>query len=295
MNTTGMTIQARTQFTPRAFPSWTNIVDILSPEQQSLLNAPGKNVYDAPDVFNPHLHPPKGSVDVLNIVEGGIPFESVLVPDYTGVYKMPSFPAKPRLPVGKGLVLFTKAGDPFCDGSADSFCSRGATDGCLLSGHNDGRNGIAFDGYSGWIVMNLPDVKHGYIAVKYHSWHKANGVWKTDGWNSINNERSPQTTIPPDEGNSKGFSNSTRALKKAKPAPFCEGFQFEYAIDGNITTLGLQEWQERSYSVQRVVEVLTLLEDPSYTNGEERQVEIAIRITGCAREKHFQLTHVYWS
>jgi hypothetical protein len=292
-----MTIQARTQFTPRSFPSWTNIVNILPPEQQSVLSPPENNAYDPPDVFNPHLHPPKGSVDVLNIVEQGIPFESVLVPDYTGVYKTPTFPATPSLPIGKGIISHAKAGDPFCDGSADSFCSRGENSGCLLYGHNDGRNGIAFDGYSGWIVMNLPDVKHGYIAVKYQSWHKADDVWKTEGWNSINNERHLQRAmmVPTNESSLNAFSNSTRGLKKSKPSPFCEEFEFEYAIDGNITTLGLQEWQERSYNVQRVVEILTLLEDPNYTNGEERQVEIAIRIKGCARQKQFQLTHVYWS
>ena len=46
---------------------------------------------------------------------------------------------------------------------------------------------------------------------------------------------------------------------------------------------------------QRVVEILSLLEDPSYTGGEAREVEVAIRIKGCGRQKTFGLTHVYWS
>ncbi len=159
----------------------------------------------------------------------------------------------------------------------------------MLYGHNDGRNGIEFDGYSGWMVLNLPDVQYGYIAVKYHSWHSADGLQKTAGWTSINNERrlgSPS--------NDTKVNEHSRLLKEM-PAPFCDEFHFDYAIDGNVTSLNLTEWQQRSYQVQRVVEVLTILEDPSYTGGQEREIEIAVRITGCARKKHFALTHVYWS
>lgn len=167
----------------------------------------------------------------------------------------------------------------------------------MLYGHNDGRNGIEFDGYSGWIVLNLPDVKYGYIALKYHSWHSADGLEKTAGWTSINNM---ERRLSGGDGGGGNTSNSTlvdgrRRVLKEHPAPFCDDFQFEYAIDGSVTSLNLTEWQQRSQLVQRVVEVLTILEDPTYTGGQEREVEIAVRITGCARKKHFALTHVYWS
>ena len=44
------------------------------------------NVYDAPDVFNPVLHPPRGEVDVLSIVENGLDFRRALAPSYTDFY-----------------------------------------------------------------------------------------------------------------------------------------------------------------------------------------------------------------
>ena len=268
----------------------TTIRTLLPPEQRTELGPPPPNAYDPPDVFNPHLHPPKGEIDVLNILEQGVPFESVLVPDYTSIYKTPQFTKPPTLPLGKGIGLETKSGDLFCDGTVTSFCGRGENDDCMLYGHNDGRNGIGFDGYSGWIVLNLPDVKHGYIAVKYHSWHAADGLYKTEGWTSINNERRLDTGT---HQNSTLPQNMRRRV--SKPADFCDEFRFEYAVDGTITSLNHTEWEARSHLVQRVVEMFTLLEDPNYTGGKEQEVEIAVRITGCARTKHFALTHVYWS
>lgn len=214
----------------------------------------------------------------------------MLTPDYTSTYKQPKFEAPPAVPIGKGCQAKSQYGDPFCDGSVDSFCSRGES-GCMLYGHNDGRSGIAFDGYSGWLVMNIPDLKHGHIAIKYHSWHKADNVAKTEGWNSINNERRHLSEQHP----SQEASEAIRTLKKSKPVEFCDSFQFEYSINGHVTNLTLSEWQSRSVQVQRVVEILPLLNDPNFTGGVEKEVEVAIRITGCGRSKQFQLTHIYWS
>ena len=283
-------LQGRTEFTPRAFPALTTIRTLLPPEQRTELGPPPPNAFDPPDVFNPYLHPPKGAIDVLNILEQGVPFEPVLVPDYTSIYKMPQFTQPPIMPLGKGLGLKSKSGDLFCNGSATSFCARGEGD-CILYGHNDGRNGIGFDGYSGWIVMNLPDVKHGYIAIKYHSWHQPDGLYKTEGWTSINNEA---RRLEPGTYSNSTFQQNTRRVKGEAP-PYCDDFRFEYAIDGKVTSLNYTEWQPRSQLVQRVVEAFVLLEDPDYTGGQEREVEIAVRIIGCARSKHFALTHVYWT
>lgn len=48
-----------------------------------------------------------------------------------------------------------------CDGSWWSTCDRSQRNACLLYGHNDGRGGLQGDSYSGWLVMNLEDVKEG--------------------------------------------------------------------------------------------------------------------------------------
>jgi hypothetical protein len=278
----------------------------MRPEMLANINEAKNNAYEAPDVFNPNLHPPAGAIDVLSIVEAGVDFKSVLAPDYTTeYYKKPTFANPPKVPVGKGICLQTKVGDAYCDGSVDSFCRRGGDNQCLLSGHNDGRHGLMFDSYSGWMVLNLPDVMNGFIAVKYESWHFAEDSCKTGGWQSINNEgrqlSSAEETILNSSNSTEAaltmqHSNTTerRGLKKQQ-IPFCPEFRFEYAVDGRITSLNLTEWQAASKNIQRVVEVVKLLDDPNYTGGKEVEVEVAVRITGCARSKVFQLTHIYWS
>jgi hypothetical protein len=277
----------------------------MPPEMLANINQANKNEYEAPDVFNPKLHPPPGAIDVLNIVEAGVDFKSVLAPDYTTeYYKKPTFANPPKVPVGKGITLETKIGDTYCDGTVDSFCNRGGDNKCLLYGHNDGRHGLVFDSFSGWMVMNVPDVKNGFIAVKYESWHFAVSSWRTDGWNSINNEGRQLSSAEETILNSNStkavltmrHSNTTgrRGLKQ-KQIEFCPEFRFEYAVDGHITSLNLTEWRAASQVVQRVVEILKVLDDPNYTGGEEKEVEVAVRITGCAHRKVFKLSHIFWS
>jgi hypothetical protein len=150
-------IKGRTEFTPRAFPDHASIRSLMPPSQANEINNPPPVVYNPPDIFNPNLHPPAHTIDVLNIVEAGVDFRANLLPDYSHYLKKPKFEKAPTVPVGKGHYLNTYAG--FCDGSVDSFCRRGAAETCLLYAHNDGRNGIMMNSVSGWVVLNLPDLK----------------------------------------------------------------------------------------------------------------------------------------
>jgi hypothetical protein len=124
--------------------------------QLAEINDPPAVVYNPPDI-NPNLHPPPDAIDVLNIIEAGVDFKANLLPDYTQHLKRPKFDKSPSVPVGKGNYLNTYAG--FCDGSVDSWCKRSADEKCLLYAHNDGRNGILMNSVSGWMVLNLPDLK----------------------------------------------------------------------------------------------------------------------------------------
>ena len=233
------------------------------------LNLPNDNVYDEPDVFNPFLHPPAGDIDVLNIVESGTHFKPLMAPSLASFYRGPSHKEKSKQIPGKGVTLMTYSGDNFCDGTLDSFCNRGISNNCLLEGHNDGRNGIRFDSTNGWVTMKLPNLQYGYIVVKLETWHRHGDA--IPGW----------------RGN---FDNRNQ---------LCPSFHFEYAIDGNITSLGLADFYARKQSLQWwYVEVLTLLEDPNYAKamgGPIRDVDVAIRITGCANENVMSLTHIYWA
>ena len=62
--------------------------------------------------------------------------------------------------------------------------------------------------------------------------------------------------------------------------------------------MNLTEWKDRrlgNFEIVRVVELFSILEDPNYTGGEEKDVEVGLRIVGCGRSKTFSLTHVYWA
>jgi hypothetical protein len=315
-------MKGRTEFTPRAYPSMSSIRSLMSQEMLLHIDPAPDVVYNPPDVFNPSLHPPEGAIDVLSIVEAGPPFRPVLVPDYFSTfYKKPRFSSPPKVPVGKGVSLDAEAGDPFCDGTVDSWCSRGKHETCLLKGANDGRHGLLFDGYSGWVVLNIPDVKNGLIMVKVETWHPGGAVAKTKGWNSINNEEEKAQRKLASSQPNPGFNSrhnmttaapflhsyseiySSRNLKRKKKGggpqeePFCDEFQLEYAIDGNITTLNVTDFNTLRVkgAIQRVIELFVLLNDREYNNGDEKEVEVGLRITGCSRKKTFKLSHIYWS
>jgi hypothetical protein len=217
-----------------------------------------------------------------------------MAPSYLDFYSEDIKVEASSIPPGKGVQLQTMEADYNCDGVIGSFCNRGQNNKCLLSGHQDGRNGLMFDSFSGWIKLNLPKVKEGYIVLKMEMFHSVGSVGKTDGWTSVNNERRLRIS-----GSRKdealGTSSTSRLLGK-KPPPFCDDWQFQFAIDGTIKTLSadvlIGDYMKR---VARNNDIFTILKDPNYTGGQAKDVEVALRMTGCARDKVFLLTHVYWA
>jgi hypothetical protein len=127
---------------------------------------------------------------------------------------------------------------------------------------------------------------------------------RTEGWTCENNASdckssrhletslrgsafASQETIEKDE---------TRRLKGAPPPPLCDDFAFDFAIDGKITTWNRTEYmEEHMKSIQRVVQTWTLMDDPDYTGGATKDVELAVRQRGCGRSSTSSLTHVYWA
>jgi hypothetical protein len=268
-------MKGRTEFTPRHNPAL-NIRSLMPHADLVTLPNHYKNSYEAPDAFNPDLHPPKGAIDVLNIVEAGLAYESVLDPDYiSNFFQTPKLTSSStNTEPGLGITLDTVSGNEFCDGTVDSFCNKGTANDCLLYSHNDGRNGLLFDGYSGWLLFNLPKVEEGYIVIRIQSWHGPQ-EGSPNVWKSINGKR--------------------RDLKQ-KEIPYCVDFVFEYMINGKITSVSLTELKPMMEEghIQRVVETLTLLQNPDIAFGDE-EVEVGIRIRGCGHDKVWALTHVYWS
>jgi hypothetical protein len=203
--------------------------------------------------------------------------------------------ANPDIKPGKGWFVATAAGADNCDGTYDSFCARNVN-GCFLSGHNDFRGGLAFDSYSGWLILNLENMRHGVITLKIEDWHPSGFNPLTKEWKCENNEcegrmlREESSSI----NNNVTTSNDSRRLKAAVPE-YCPEFQIDYAIDGAIQTLDVQQWMSKFTYPQRVVQLWTMSDDENLTNGETRDVEFAIRMRGCDTRKQFRLTHIYWA
>ena len=288
--------KGRTEYTPRAYADLTSLRTIMPTAMKEIIGEPAPNVYEAPDVFNPTIHPPLGEIDVLNIVEAGPEFKSVMDPQIYKDFYETSKDDSTILKPGKGPNLNTFPGADRCDGTIDSWCNRGLGNACLMPGHNDNRAGALFDSYSGWMVLK-PKIKHGYVMIKFESWRGSAANAKTNEWTSVNNEggeRRLRFSSKEEENELLGASNPKRALK-TKPTPVCEDFRFEWAIDGKVTSLTHAEFLERFQHTQRVVETMTLMKDPDYTGGQEKEIEVAIRLVGCKREQTFALTHIYYA
>ena len=170
------------------------------------------------------------------------------------------------------------------------------------------RGAIVGNEYSGWLVLTLEDVKEGIIVLKLHTWHTPDENKRTEGWTTVNNE--PETgrrlrdrqqlfeDLIDDEDSvlEADDEQGERMLggRSYNTPELPEGFMFEYAIDGQITTLNKDQFLEQKKQLQRVVETLTLLDDPNFTT-EAKTVEVAIRLRGGGQDITFGLSHVYWA
>ena len=324
-------LQSRSEFTPRYHPAMSSIRSIV--KQGVSLPHPPKNMYDPPmEPYLDVLDPPKSSVDVLSIVENGIDFvpnrirTEILAGYHAPVRRARSLtsaastsqsyenyepdrkPITSGLEPGQGWYIKTKSAPDNCDGSYDSFCGRSWDNECLLSGHNDMRGGLGFDSYSGWLVMNLENVIHGIIMIRVEDWWGANDNERTKNWScenmnlhkncSMANRRelhNRQTEQIND--NAESTSQSIQHRKLGEPS--CDNFHFEFAIDGVITKWDQTAWDKNRRQIQRVVPIWVLSNGAKYSNITDdspgRDVELALRVTGCGREKTLGLSHVYWA
>ena len=188
---------------------------------------------------------------------------------------------------GKGWEV---VGEPqgYCDGSYYAVCRRDTDNQCVLGGHHDGRGALIGNAFSGWLVFNVPAVKEGIIMIKVHSWSKSEENTITADWNSENNERR-MLGLDGDE-----YEDHERRLDTDPAEVYPDTFKMEYAINGKVTTLSKKEYMEKRHRVQRVVEVLTLLDDPNFTK-EETDVEVAIRLQDCGKDCAIGVSHLYWA
>jgi len=273
--TTGL--QGRSEFTPRANPKETSITSIMKPTPDGYIpKLEVEMLYDGPDVANPSLMVPGGEVDVRaivsnrrNLLASGGDMHGMQISSEKNSRKIQNDEILP----GKGWeVTGSEPGN--CDGTATGICGRRPTSKCLLYGHMDGRGGLLGNGLSGWLVMNLSNITEGLIILKMETWHTPIESTLTKDWTEPNN------------------GDYRRNLAEVPNTDMI----VEYAIDGQVTTLTSAEFNERKKLPQRVVEVLTILDNPDIVkSGESKDMEVGFRLRNCGRNCNFRMTHVYWA
>jgi hypothetical protein len=293
--TTGM--QARTQFTPRHDPEHTSISSIIVPDADGWVPVnEAKEVYTGPDVDNQCFELPADAVDVLAIVShrrrrqlewsdkdnGGVAAASrrnASMPRFFNTHLQPRHLKEGIVP-GKGWSVYNEPAG-HCDGEYYSICGRQATNNCPMLGHHDSRGLVLGNEYSGWLVMEISNLSHGMIILKLATGLGPESSTRTAGWTSVNNEGPALENRP----------EPKKAGELADTLP--DQFEFEYAIDGVITTLSRAEFLDRHKQPQRVMEVITLLDDPAFPKKDK--VQVAFRLKLCGRACTFGLSHIYWA
>jgi len=205
---------------------------------------------------------------------------------------------------GKGWEI-TDAPIGRCDGTFESNCNMGDKSDCLFSNYNSARGAVTGNEFSGWLVLNIDEIKEGLILIKIDPFYPSNANTITGNWTTVNNEQRRlrhhqhyhheyEHYHDYDYELEYGHDNEQRKLKKYDLTDQPDTMVFEYAINGQITTIPRDEFIEKlnKAHVSRVVWILTLLDDPNFTG---KNVELAIRMRGCERACTYGITHVYWA
>lgn len=321
-------MRAVSQYTPRANFNVTSLASIVKPAADGYVPKNNKvALYEGRNAHNECFDIPEGQIDVLAIVAGRrrnlqqeVPLNftkpttnvrrttSVKRRTKTKATSETYVPARrlsqpspeqeqqqhrnlDEIKPGRGWEL---VGEPqgYCDGTYDAVCSRDTHHKCVLAGHHDSRAAVVGNALSGWLVMSLPAVEAGIIMVKVHTWATENTI--TADWKTENNERRLNLGAVDHEDDYDDSDPNHRLLDKDPAEDYPDTFKFEYAINGAVTTLDKQQFIEKRKKVQRVVEIITLLDDENFTT-EAKDVEIAVRLQGCGRECTLGVSHVYWA
>jgi len=175
---------------------------------------------------------------------------------------------------GEGWGFYLRTADnEYCDGSANSECDRIVGNSqCFYYGANDSRNGISGDGLSGWIVINVPEVKEGIVWAKLEWWHPRKD-WHLTPLN--------------EDGN--------RKLGNIAQNEYPDDFKFDIAVNGKI----VDTWDKEKFMSHAYPEMaynnafFPLVTDESLRGP----VELGLRVSSTINPKvaGLTVTHIYWA
>lgn len=300
-----LSLHGATQHTPRNRPNETALTALMKPTASGYKPVnPRKMLYDSLDVPNPCYDVPADEPDVLAIVSGRRrlkehkPSEDVEnFPQELTVGEASSRHVRSlaeKIVPGSGWQVASEKPGGTCDGGYNSICGR--DDGCPLYGHHDSRGILSGSGLSGWLVFDIPRVEDGFILLKVYTWGGEHTL--TKDWTTVNEKESRDLLQVGHSNQTVWFSDTNREGERRhlRGDPFAslpESFVFEYAINGDITSLTKADLKTRVFEPARMVQLITLLDDTSFPATDN--VEVAVRMTGCGNDCIFSVTHLYWA
>lgn len=269
-----------------------------------------KALYDGPDVHNTCFDVPEGEVDVWAVASNRRhrslsgktvkPVEN-LTHDTTSSDAWQSYSSRTTRSLGEEALVQGSGwqhvgeypGD--CDGRYDTFCGRHSSNSCPLIGHHDSRGMLVGDELSGRIVFEIPEVKEGLIIFKVITWltpptDEADG--KTGRMLTATNASLSWDDIMNNDYEDNHL-DASRRMRRLTLDKFPDTFAFDYSVDGKETTLNKSELAEQIKSMQRVVELLVVLDDPNF--GHKENVQVSFQMRGCGKQCVFAFTHAYWA
>ena len=131
-------MQARSKFSPRAYPHLTSLRSLMPPEMLDNINGRDENGYGPPDVWIPLLDPPPRDIDILSIVERSSDYAPIVAPTafvFCHDEQAQQESAHPYCRYDREMVFFvgeSRGIDFAMAATLDSFCSRGPAQTCLF-------------------------------------------------------------------------------------------------------------------------------------------------------------------
>lgn len=218
-----------------------------------------------------------------------------------------------------GLGIQVNWGLPgVCDGSSHHWCDKTAGSSCLLTGSQDNRGTVCFNGFSGWLVLDVKNVKHGFIGARIENWNVGGADVITTGWTEVNNggrgnydKRGRERRLH-DEDQARQKQEVLERMKReieqdilaeddstrrqTKGGIGCDKGDnlFEWAINGKI----MGSWNNAEFCKHYTrlgynFDVIKFMDDESQTGD----FELAMRMVPFNGQKgpSMCLTHLYWA
>lgn len=212
-----------------------------------------------------------------------------------------------------GLGIQVNWGLPgVCDGTSHHWCDKRPDSSCLMVGSQDNRGMVCFDGFSGWVVFDVKNVKYGFIGARLEPWHGAEETPITGNWTEENNggkgnyhqqglERRLHEEYQRDSIHRMKSEIEIDILSENDPSRRRLGggqhcgnpadYTFEWAINGEVTSWNKAEFCEHYTRLNYNLDVIKFMDDESQTGD----FELAMRVTNVGRGMAMCISHLYWA